>query len=674
VGQARAPKVVMDSSQGEDTGMEDDNPRVRRPPKAAAAAATSTRRQDPDVPHGSAIAGTSNAHCDSAYSAILNDRNGRFTIKHLHGDGEADCKPQIGSFFEPTDKRSTLAFNKSYFANKQNVSFSFNPSTLTCSNCKDNPGHTIIGNEGASIFVLSDQCFPAALPAAGAGGCIPILRLENGTVNELAKLMLDVFAGTQIRVGSLILISSVSHLAAVGTAAYAEALVRASKFLLSGFSDKVTVRLGIPVLLGGAGDSTLVRSLLELEAWADSLPSKDQCLTETRAVLKLSLTNGGVGKVVQAEKLIFQLPISLSTFEKKTFVSGPRLTVYNKINPFDTPTETLIIEALVSELNKKHGTDLATDIDFTRSHGTVTEDPDADPAVVIVGNSHANYLATAMAAAGYKSVVVEMRPWRPNAATVKETKLELEAKLASTSNVIAIVYWCLDHAAFYSITEDSILPAVRDTSGHYHIHGDLITAPSEMFTGSVKACTPLFSIHTAAKKILLSPLPRYWHSRCCDDSDHVSNLDEADFENSLFTGLDGLRRIIKDTLFLNSIRDVTIFNTSQLCVSLEGSRTTSTDVMMALAIMWGDDAVHPSRDCYTSLAENLHASLSQSTQPSAASSTASDRPLKRPRWLEADATTTVTPRDPSRGRGRGNFPRARGGRGMRRPRGFRRGY
>jgi hypothetical protein len=129
--------------------------------------------------------------------------------------------------------------------------------------------------------------------------------------------MLDVFTGAQIKVGSLILISSVSHLAAVGTAAYAESLVRASKFLLTGFSDKVTVRPGIPVLLGGAGDSSLVRSLMELEDWANSLPSKEQCFPEARSAYMLSLENGGVGKAVQAEKIVLQLPISLSTFEKK---------------------------------------------------------------------------------------------------------------------------------------------------------------------------------------------------------------------------------------------------------------------------------------------------------------------------------------------------------------------
>jgi hypothetical protein len=74
----------------------------------------------------------------------------------------------------------------------------------------------------------------------------------------------------------------------------------------------------VPILLGGAGNITIVRSLMEVAAWADSLPPKEQTLQEARNAYKLSLKNGGVGKAVQAETIILQLPISLSTFEKKT--------------------------------------------------------------------------------------------------------------------------------------------------------------------------------------------------------------------------------------------------------------------------------------------------------------------------------------------------------------------
>jgi hypothetical protein len=81
--------------------------------------------------------------------------------------------------------------------------------------------------------------FPAALPTAGPGGCIPILRIENGSINELAKMFVDVFTGAEICVGAEILLNSVSHLAAMGTAAYAESFVRAAKFLMASFDGKV---------------------------------------------------------------------------------------------------------------------------------------------------------------------------------------------------------------------------------------------------------------------------------------------------------------------------------------------------------------------------------------------------------------------------------------------------
>jgi hypothetical protein len=147
-----------------------------------------------------------------------------------------------------------------------------------------------------------------------------------------------------------------------------------------------------------------------------------------------------VGKAVQAETIILQLPISLSTFEKKNVVSGPHLTLYSKIKAFDSETEKMIVEAIVAELNLKHGADLAREIDFSRGGDTAQSSSTADPAIAVVGNSHASYLAMALAALGYKSSVVEMRPWRPNTITVNETRLELESKLACTPNVVAIIY------------------------------------------------------------------------------------------------------------------------------------------------------------------------------------------------------------------------------------------
>jgi hypothetical protein len=63
------------------------------------------------------------------------------------------------------------------------------------------------------------------------------------------------------------------------------------------------------------------------------------------------------------------------------------------------------------------------------------------------------------------------------------------------------------------------------------------------------------------------------------------DLEEEGYEDGLFSGLDNTRRIIKDVLHCNGVKDVKIYNT--LCVATEGSRSTGGDVRDALAVMWG---------------------------------------------------------------------------------------
>jgi hypothetical protein len=134
---------------------------------------------------------------------------------------------------------------------------------------------------------------------------------------ELARMFVDFMAGAKVRVGSLILLSSVSHLAAVGTAAYTENFVQAAKHIGQCMMGKVAVRVGVPVLLGGVEGSSLVRSLYEVAAWADSMPiMADQF---PKQAFLLALKNNGVGTTVHVDSFTLQLPIGLATFEKKNF-------------------------------------------------------------------------------------------------------------------------------------------------------------------------------------------------------------------------------------------------------------------------------------------------------------------------------------------------------------------
>jgi hypothetical protein len=265
-----------------------------------------------------------------------------------------------------------------------------------------------------------------------------------------------------------------------------------------------------------------------------------------------------------------------------------------------------------------------------------------------------------------------MRSWRPNPGTVTEAEEALKAALASCNTVSAIIFFCLDAAAFYACYEDSVVPARQGLDGVYHIDGDLMLAPDEMFSRSIKICIPLFSVQTEAKKIILSPLPRYWMKRCCSDKEHVSNLEDPACERTLFTGLDNFRRLIKDVTFTSGVSGVSVYNTAQLCSGMPGGRQTSDEVRDALAILWGPDPVHPASECYEALASSLNTLIqpdSESAEVSVAEAKPScERPSKRPRWLESEASNTVAPRGGGRGQ---RWPR--GGRGFWRPRGRGRG-
>ncbi len=54
-----------------------------------------------------------------------------------------------------------------------------------------------------------------------------ILQVENASLSDLTAVFLATLEGFAVPAGTIVLISSVSHLVAVGAAAYAEDLVRA---------------------------------------------------------------------------------------------------------------------------------------------------------------------------------------------------------------------------------------------------------------------------------------------------------------------------------------------------------------------------------------------------------------------------------------------------------------
>jgi hypothetical protein len=89
--------------------------------------------------------------------------------------------------------------------------------------------------------VLSDQNFPSVIPVEGEGDCFKIIQVENASLSDLTTVFLAALEGFTVPAGTVVLISSVSHLAAVGTAAYAEDLVRAFRAIRAVYTSGVCI-------------------------------------------------------------------------------------------------------------------------------------------------------------------------------------------------------------------------------------------------------------------------------------------------------------------------------------------------------------------------------------------------------------------------------------------------
>ena len=101
---------------------------------------------------------------------------------------------KCGSLYGTGYNRQILCFTRFDFGRKQNLMFSFNPDTMMCSCCEAKVfykrGH--LGRSEPRTIILSDQNFPASLPATSKGGhqCLKIIRLEFASLCELNNIFL----------------------------------------------------------------------------------------------------------------------------------------------------------------------------------------------------------------------------------------------------------------------------------------------------------------------------------------------------------------------------------------------------------------------------------------------------------------------------------------------------
>jgi hypothetical protein len=161
------------------------------------------------------------------------------TVRPLVGS-EVQNLNKLGSFINDSDDRYRLANHRHCFNSKKNISTSFEIESFTCNTCTERGGHRVLRREterpdtvddSPICFVLSDQCCPPVLPPEAQGECIKIVRIEDGGIMELITTFLEMTKGFVIPAGSVLVVSSASYLARIGTESYAGEFDNAKNYL-----------------------------------------------------------------------------------------------------------------------------------------------------------------------------------------------------------------------------------------------------------------------------------------------------------------------------------------------------------------------------------------------------------------------------------------------------------
>jgi hypothetical protein len=510
-----------------------------------------------------------------------------------------------------------------------------------------------------NIFVISDQAFPPGLITVPGTGCVCIIRQEWASPYELTDLFLELTEGCNIPAGSTVLVASLTHLADVGLSAYAEDISKAATRLMRTFQGGIFVLPGIIIPPEKTGDPVLTRAIVDYIAWAKTvakiLPNGGQILDSCFGELMEHLLASGTGDEQAPCGARCRLPKALGMPMNTKWDTGGLTGLKNDVGPLCHASIINILDALFNDLSTATG---SPNVKVAGLFGA-TSQKKLGKKIVIVGASHGRRLDAALQELGEDTCYVEAPAFRLLNKDMERIMETIEDALGDADkNQAVLLLNLVDNSFFVAKCEDGhCIPPHKDTTGVYHIDGEIACAPVETAKQLMRNLFPLLRKFADYPKILLVPIPRYLFGPCCLDPDHAPNTHAPDHVETMISALDATHKLWRGMAFREKVTGLKICNTSKILADKD---------------MWGEDPVHPTALAYEKVAKFClvgYESLQNGGGGGSAggkrdreeADTADYNIPKRPAWISGSESFANRLEGGTRGRGggRGGF----GGRG-----------
>jgi hypothetical protein len=449
--------------------------------------------------------------------------------------------------------------------------------------------------------------------------------MEDGGLLELVDAFIEITKGFVIPAGTVLLVSSASRLASIGTEGYAAEYDMALHKLKRVMGEGVTMLHGLFFLSSGSKDVALMRSILDIEHWLGCMQVGRDITSVRKHCIRLIFgekieyfSAGGSGSpraplysrsgatgppgapVLPSTRLM--LPV-LGNFGKKTCFESPEYAnVPRELHALSENDERNLVEMLAETLNNSFMTDLAVEICTSRDNGTMYEESMDSSLLgkrfVVVGASHATRLACVMEDLGAVVIDLSVPGWRPTADNVASAIRELNAVLAEDySGETIVIYQLYDNSCYLACSPagETSLP-VKLADNKFHVEGRLTFVDRTGFRELFTATLPLLRAGKDCVKILLSPLMRYALEPCCADNTHMTNRSDSNFGSNLGQALSNIGEWLQDLAFTRRIRNFAVMCPTQVMQQAEGERRGS---------FWTEGPVHMNGEGYRFLGAAL---------------------------------------------------------------------
>ncbi len=99
----------------------------------------------------------------------------------------------------------------------------------------------------------------------------------------------------------------------------------------------------------------------------------------------------------------------------------------------------------------------------------------------------------------------------------------------------------LSNVAFMGTDESGLPTEAMAEDGRYHVIGSLATVPPSVTKKNLAMRVPLVELLGLAGTVLISPVLRYIHNRCCGNEGHAENLTDPDLDEEIAMELEGIK-------------------------------------------------------------------------------------------------------------------------------------